>query len=320
MKRTLAILFCIATLALAGIISGGLVMLQIATPTNPASGSNKLYFKSDNKLYSLTSAGTETEIGAGGGSSVDCDQSDPTQICIVEDFIAGYNNSGIIGTHGWRIETAGSGGFIWLGSPPSNHSGVLLLYPNTTIGGAAVLSLKNNYSGNQIPNADLTGKDWTVSYIARLALSTSGARARLGMSGANTVAGDGTEAHIWLRYDEDAAYADNTKNTTGSWVAQWCGSQNNCGDTGGATVTMNVGQDLSWHRFTIKHEATGNKLTFTIDGTSKTICASGCDSNTQLVATAGNAVGPAAIIGTSNTTDKNLYVDWAKFKMTGLNR
>jgi hypothetical protein len=37
---------------------------QIATPSNPAAGKNKLYFKADEKLYSLTSGGTETQVGA----------------------------------------------------------------------------------------------------------------------------------------------------------------------------------------------------------------------------------------------------------------
>lgn len=37
---------------------------QVATPANPSSGYNKLYFKSDEKLYKLTSGGVETEIGA----------------------------------------------------------------------------------------------------------------------------------------------------------------------------------------------------------------------------------------------------------------
>lgn len=35
---------------------------QISTPSNPASGKNKLYFKNDENLYSLTSAGIETRI------------------------------------------------------------------------------------------------------------------------------------------------------------------------------------------------------------------------------------------------------------------
>lgn len=37
---------------------------QIVKPTNPASGYNKIYVKSDDKVYKLTSAGVESEIGA----------------------------------------------------------------------------------------------------------------------------------------------------------------------------------------------------------------------------------------------------------------
>jgi hypothetical protein len=38
-------------------------MSQISTPSNPTSGYNKLYFKSDGKLYRLNSSGVETLIG-----------------------------------------------------------------------------------------------------------------------------------------------------------------------------------------------------------------------------------------------------------------
>ena len=43
---------------------------QTTTPSNPASLKNRIYFKSDNKLYKLTSAGLETEVGAGSGDVV----------------------------------------------------------------------------------------------------------------------------------------------------------------------------------------------------------------------------------------------------------
>lgn len=39
--------------------TGGEGFTQIATPSNPASGFNKLYFKNDDKLYRLNSVGTE---------------------------------------------------------------------------------------------------------------------------------------------------------------------------------------------------------------------------------------------------------------------
>lgn len=46
------------------------VLVQQSTPSNPSAGSNKLYFKSDDNLYKLDSAGNEVEVGAGGGGSV----------------------------------------------------------------------------------------------------------------------------------------------------------------------------------------------------------------------------------------------------------
>lgn len=46
-------------------LNDALKMTQIATPANPSAGNDKLYFKSDNNLYSLTSAGLETLISAG---------------------------------------------------------------------------------------------------------------------------------------------------------------------------------------------------------------------------------------------------------------
>jgi hypothetical protein len=43
--------------------------VQTTTPSNPPAGSNKLYFKSDDKLYKLDSSGTEAEVGSGSGGS-----------------------------------------------------------------------------------------------------------------------------------------------------------------------------------------------------------------------------------------------------------
>lgn len=56
----------------AGLISStALTMAQIATPANPSAGYDKLYFKSDDKLYRLTSAGTEALVGLNFTSSND---------------------------------------------------------------------------------------------------------------------------------------------------------------------------------------------------------------------------------------------------------
>lgn len=47
-------------------ITGPLVSTQQTTPSNPSAGSNKFYFKSDDNLYSLNSAGTEKKISSAG--------------------------------------------------------------------------------------------------------------------------------------------------------------------------------------------------------------------------------------------------------------
>jgi len=48
-------------------LNGSTLFTQVTTPDNPSVGNNKLYFKNDDKLYKLTSGGTESEIGVGGG-------------------------------------------------------------------------------------------------------------------------------------------------------------------------------------------------------------------------------------------------------------
>jgi hypothetical protein len=44
-------------------ILGAAILTEITTPSTPSSGTDKLYFKSDHKLYKKDSTGTETEVG-----------------------------------------------------------------------------------------------------------------------------------------------------------------------------------------------------------------------------------------------------------------
>lgn len=48
-------------------ITGAITSAQTTTPANPSSGSNKLYFKADGKLYTLDSSGNEAIVGSGTG-------------------------------------------------------------------------------------------------------------------------------------------------------------------------------------------------------------------------------------------------------------
>jgi hypothetical protein len=57
-------------LLLAGLsIETSFTAKQISTPSSPASTYNKLYFKSDNNLYKLTSSGIESQVGIFSGST-----------------------------------------------------------------------------------------------------------------------------------------------------------------------------------------------------------------------------------------------------------
>jgi len=51
-------------------IGNALTVTQIATPSNPSAGLNKIYTKANGSLYNLNSSGIESKIGAGSGSGV----------------------------------------------------------------------------------------------------------------------------------------------------------------------------------------------------------------------------------------------------------
>jgi len=53
-----------------GVSNGDNTFTQITTPSNPSAGSNKLYFKSDDLLYQLDSAGNETLVGGSSNKNV----------------------------------------------------------------------------------------------------------------------------------------------------------------------------------------------------------------------------------------------------------
>lgn len=49
------------------VTTGAIQGAQIATPSNPSAGNNKVYFKSDGFLYTLDSSGNEAKVGSGSG-------------------------------------------------------------------------------------------------------------------------------------------------------------------------------------------------------------------------------------------------------------
>jgi hypothetical protein len=131
--------------------------LQITTPANPAANHNKIYFKSDDKLYKLTSAGVESEVGGGGGGGETL-----AQTLALGNTTGGYdidfNASGdvIVGNSYTSIdpygrtlhdssgnETAGwSSGYLTIGSSGNAYisagaNGVMSLYSSDSVSGGS---------------------------------------------------------------------------------------------------------------------------------------------------------------------------------------
>ena len=86
------------------IVSDALRLAEVATPSTPASGYGKIYFKSDGKLYQLNDDGTESQVGAGSGGGVNHISGNPD----AESGVTGWamyedaaGTSPVNGTGGW---------------------------------------------------------------------------------------------------------------------------------------------------------------------------------------------------------------------------
>lgn len=98
---------------------------HITTPSNPSAGKTKMYFKSDNKLYKLTSGGTETEVGAGSGDLVGPATSTDEAVCrfdgttgkLAQNSVVGISDTGdVTGVTSLTLSGAISGGTTFSGT------------------------------------------------------------------------------------------------------------------------------------------------------------------------------------------------------------
>jgi hypothetical protein len=292
--------------AIAEKIQGWWDFAEQSSLTNPASGYRRLAFKSDGKLYSRSSAGVEAEIGAGGGS---VDLSNPANFKpVVEDFINGTATSNQVGEYGWSISTYGSGTADVNSTPMANvpgHAGGVAHSTNADSG--AVLAL------HYVDSTMVTGYDWTWKARVKLA-STSNSRTWLGIGASAAVV---PARFLGFRYDTSSSYADDTKNTTGRWVAQMCVSSG-CSDTGGTYVVTSVQPSTNW--VLLEMSKSSSTYTFKIDGTTRaTFCASGCDATV----TAMNGFANQAFLTfcfESGASFTGSYADWFYFGYGTLSR
>lgn len=260
------------------------------------------------------------------GTSVACDPSNIEHFCIVEEFFGGSSSTSYIGTHGWKWATVSSGTTANVGVGGGNaitqHPGLIYIQSTTSANSGGVLTAGNPTSISIVNLADLMAEEWEIAWVFKLD-SITDVRVHLGLSEDGTALSPATNnATFQLRYDTDAAFGDGSKNTTGSWVAQFCGygGATTCGDTDGVYAVMNITPDTNWHRGRIYRS--GTTINFQIDGnTAKTMCASGCDMTTPSpTSSTADGLAPWAAFGVSGTTQRKILIDRAHFYMTGLSR
>lgn len=260
-------------------------------------------------------------LSASGGSST-CDPFDLTLYCMVEDFASGNTTSGGVGAAGMRFDAVTSGSVSYHGINSLgdyNHPGIAKITSTTTANSGGNLRL-NATAANPFSLYTWLNGTWEIRWIAKLD-TTADARVRIGLNGtgAGIVAATGEPAFIF-RYDTDAAFADNTKNTTGSWVAQFCGySSTTCADTAGVYKVLNITPDANWHQFSVRNNGSGT-ITWKLDNTDvATMCAAACDMTTPTISNpaGANPASPGIQYGTSGTTARILYIDYLSAKISG---
>lgn len=307
MKKLLVGLGAFAVLLFADTISGGAVFKMVTTMTElPASDEMKLFFKTDKKLYKVDSSGTETEIGAGGGSG--WDTTDWTKFQIMEEFNNGTTASNSVGTHGWSSATYGSGGLDVNGTPVADLFGYASGSAHSTNADSGGL-FQILYSDS----SNIVNYDWTWEARVKLA-STSNSRTWIGIGASAAVV---PARFVGFRYDTSSSYTDDTKSTTGRWVAQMCVSSG-CTDAGGARVITTVQPNTSFHRY--KMVKVSGTYTFSIDGTQvATFCASGCDT-TVTTMNGSSYMGFLTLCFETGASFTQSYVDRFYLNVTGLSR
>lgn len=273
--------------------------------------------------------GTNLAIDGGGVLSASsggpiCDPFDVTKFCLSEDFLTGYTTPGNVGKNGLATTAIASGTLNYynaISAATSANPGIFRILSTAVANSGGTIAIANTNTGSNYTMDTLLSREWEVRWIAKLE-NTANARVRMGLSSGPGAAPATGEITMGFRFDTDAAFADNTKNTSGSWVAQFCGYNSGaCGDIDGVYYVVNVLPNTANHLFSINK--TGTTFTWKIDGTAvATMCAAACSMTTPTVATPASIAGPPprATFAISNTTQAGLQIDYTSFMISGLTR
>ncbi len=136
---------------------------QISTPSNPSSGSNDLYFKSDGNLYTLNSSGIESLIGGSNsivyysGYMLNAGGAWTTSSTVFADPTNSGNNT---------LTTRQSHGItVTAGTSPTNVAGITFTPPSTSA--AYLITASFGLFGSNGPNLAFQLTDGTTAIVAQ---------------------------------------------------------------------------------------------------------------------------------------------------------
>lgn len=162
------------TLATRLVISDALQLPQISTPSNAAASTDKLYFKSDDKLYGLDSLGNEVLIGPGGGTGTVTS----VGLSVPASSIFGATGSPVTTSGTLGLTVAGtSGGIPYFDTTSTLSSSAALSANELVLGGgagASPVSLGSTGTSGQVLTSNGAAMDpsWQDIPASALAIST----------------------------------------------------------------------------------------------------------------------------------------------------
>jgi len=275
--------------------------IQTTKPPNAPSGFEKLYPKIDGKWYRLDSSGTETEFGSGSGAAA-YNAADPSYIGFRDEFLGADISGGWVRSQAhWQIVAVGSGnGSVTTGNPSAagmQNPGQLLISTGTVSGGGNVVGL-HSYGTMRI--WDVRRANWQKTWVFSLSRVTQTDFA-IGFAKDHNSAPAAINSYAWLRY------------TATSSASTWRFASGMYGGTS-ASYDTTVAGDTNSHTFTMRGDAGGNKIWFSLDGgTEISACASGC---TITATPTDETVVPIVAVITTDTTGTTVMLDFFGFQAT----
>jgi hypothetical protein len=279
-----------------------------AIPDCDDTGGNHLNYNTTGTLGSRFSCGT-----SGGAAAFD----PSTTVDIMEEFIAGGSTDGIVGTHGWYPNPISTGSHQGQEGTLS-HPGLRILSSHGTNDNSGVAYNLTNTEVVDVAGPYNAGS-WSLDFLIS-PQSVTNVQFVVGLIDAYSRA-DRTNAGggIWARFDTDASDATVIFQICNATGAAGCGAAGD--DTNSKVVASTVAPSATgWYRIRISRDSATSTISMRVnDETAKTFCAAACDDTLGTIFT--NTMSPVVHWLTRTTSGaQSMYLDYARFQVTGLTR